>query len=350
MRRVFPAANDFEGLKPVLQEVKTRLFEREFEAAFGRQEFREAYAVRWSSGRALGYANLVAGLCEGEAREEEWVKRLIEGGGKNKARVVCFGGGAAEVVAFGALLRFLRSDARGIPEGIKIEGVEGLSLEDQDEDKSLMELVLVDAADWTSVVEKLQEGLATPPELSKYASASARANNASLVLPGAIKTTFTQRNVLETSAEELRTMIGQEAALVTLLFTLNELYSASIPKTTKFLLELTEAMPKGSLLLVADSPGSYSEAYVGGKQKADEDKRKYPMHFLMDYVLLNKGKKGGEQDDDEDEDDRSEAAKKEVKWEKMMTDESRWFRLDEGLKFPVSLESMRFQMHLFRRV
>ena len=39
------------------------------------------------------------------------------------------------------------------------------------------------------------------------------------------------------------------------------------------------------------------------------------------------------------------------KWEKVgQGEESKWFRLDERLKYPIELEDMRYQMHVYRRV
>jgi 25S rRNA (uracil2843-N3)-methyltransferase len=46
-------SDDFSRL---LQEIKQALFNREFAAAFGREDYLEAYAARWSPTRALCYA------------------------------------------------------------------------------------------------------------------------------------------------------------------------------------------------------------------------------------------------------------------------------------------------------
>lgn len=48
-RNVFEnALSNEDDLKKTLQEVKGALYERDFEKAFGKEEFLEAYAVRWS--------------------------------------------------------------------------------------------------------------------------------------------------------------------------------------------------------------------------------------------------------------------------------------------------------------
>jgi 25S rRNA (uracil2843-N3)-methyltransferase len=347
-RTTFPACNDFEALKPTLQEIKDALFRRDFDMAFGRADFLEAYAIRWSPSRALGYAQLMAWMCE-ERADDACVQRLVGGDDEQRpAKVVCFGGGAAEIMAFSALLRHLQpSDAAGRP-GLpsSSEDVSGdlqaLSISEGDTSPTILDLHLMDTADWASVLLKLQECLETPPTLSKYASATARATNASFLSPGAVKHSFTRADVLSCSVEDLRAAIGPDPALLTLLFTLNELYTASMPRTTSFLLMVTEAAPKGSLLLVVDSPGSYSETAVGNA-KEGEEKKKYPMSWLMDYALVPRPKKKAE--GDEGGEQESTPA-----WEKVISKDSLWYRLEEDLDYPVSLENMRFQVHVFKRV
>jgi 25S rRNA (uracil2843-N3)-methyltransferase len=58
----------------------------------------------------------------------------------------------------------------------------------------------------------------------------------------------------------------------------------------------------------------------------------------MDMTLTGNGKQERGKEEEE------------VKWEKLVSDESRWFRLQESLKYPIPLENMRCQVHLFRRL
>lgn len=346
-RTTFPASNDFEALKPTLQEIKDALFRRDFDMAFGRAEYLEAYAIRWSPSRALGYAQLMAWICE-ERADDPCFQRLVgDGAEQNQAKVVCFGGCAAEIMAFSGLLRHLRpTDAAGKPNSSSEDvskDLQALSISEADASPTLLDLHLIDTADWASVLSKLHACLETPPTLSKYASAAARATNASFLSPGTVKHTFTRKDILSFSTEDLQAAIGPDPALLTLLFTLNELYTASMPRTTAFLLKLTEAAPSGSLLLVVDSPGSYSEAAVGST-KEGEEKKKYPMSWLMDYALTPKPKKKATDDDESGEGESAHA------WEKVIAEDSVWYRLEEDLEYPVSLENMRFQIHVFKRV
>lgn len=294
-------ANRLESdIGPLLQEVKGHLFKRDFKTAFGRNDYLEAYAARWSPSRALGYLQVFAELKE--------ILNVFEKSEESHGKIVCLGGGAgAEIVALGGLLKYLERTETGNGSQLK------------------MEVAAIDIADYSSVVAKLVHHTTTAPILSKYASGAAKAANARLVDPDCFNVTSHQHDILNADFSVLEPLL-QGTAVVTLMFTLNELYSASLPLTQRFLLNLTACLPTGALLLVVDSPGSYSSVSLNGTEK------KYPMHWLMDHTLLAQGKKG-----------------EPASWTKLIEDESKWFRLDNTLKYPIELENMRFQLHLYRR-
>lgn len=336
-----------------LQEVKTALFNREFDKAFGREEYLEAYAARWSPTRALCYASVLSGIAPhlGEctdtiaATPAKPIKESVVGdtglsedgndaakhddsaglthntseNAIRKLKVLAIGGAAAEAVAFGSFLSQQNQRDATRPWA--------------------SDITLLDIAPWTNVVDKLRIGLTTPPTLSKYASAAAQAGNTALVRPEQLQSiSFRQQDVLALSKDELTSLIAapqpqsqSQPVLATLLFTLNELFTAGgIGKTTAFLLTLTSALPAGSLLLVVDSPGSYSETTVGKEAK------RYPMQWLLDKILLGTGARGDHDDDD-------------TAWEKVESTDSVWFRLGQELRYSIQLEDMRYQMHLYRR-
>jgi 25S rRNA (uracil2843-N3)-methyltransferase len=327
-----------ETLRPLLQSVKSALYERDFARAFGKEDFLEAYTVRWSPSRALCYAAILVDLQkhlieinhrpEKELGKEEHRDPLLS---QPTLRVACFGGGAAEVVAFGGFLRFLQHVTRRKDVMEDVSDInERLPDGSVSDCTTKIDLVLIDMAEWKAVVDKLHQGLVCPPPLSKYASASAREANLSLISGGIMTTKFHLDDILQLDLSQLLDRIGQTPMLLTLLFTLNELYTISIPKTTAFLLNLTLAATAGTLLLVVDSPGSYSETVVGS------EKKKYPMKWLMDHTLL--------------ETETSEGEKAVTNWQKLASEDSQWFRLPEGLRYPISLENMRYQIHLYRRI
>jgi 25S rRNA (uracil2843-N3)-methyltransferase len=348
-RDTFLGTREYEELKPILQEINDALTQKDFANAFRRTEFLEAYAVRWSPSRALAYANLLAYVCGVKAGKEQWIQSLVVSKQTTKvpSKIVCFGGGAAEIVAFAGLLRHLRSDATGRPDakgpnehGDISEPLDALSISDVKSASTIIDLHLIDSADWSATISKLHTSLGTPPVLSKYASTAARLANASFLTSHALSVSFTKANVLQSTADELCSMIGPDPTFLTLLFTLNDLYFQSISKTTAFLLKLTAAAPKDTLLLVVDTPGACSEVTAGPVEGNDEEEgkesKKYPMQWLMDKVLLDKGIK-------------KEDIEPVAKWEKIMSEESRLNKLEEGLRYPV-LENFRFQVHLFKRV
>ena len=93
-----------------IQKVKGHLFLREFSHAFAKQEYLDAYALRWSASRALGYLDI---LLHGDL-QDFWLGEISSRPDNNHAaddgppptksdsgacRVACIGGGGgAEVV------------------------------------------------------------------------------------------------------------------------------------------------------------------------------------------------------------------------------------------------------------
>ncbi|TVY55781.1 25S rRNA (uridine(2843)-N(3))-methyltransferase [Lachnellula cervina] len=361
-RDAFPGVLTSGTLQPLLQEVKAALYERDFSRAFGKSEYLEAYSVRWSPSRALCYLTILADIrkylteimqqpahgkdvlktaetnVDSQNRDLDPATRAadISKPGLNTA---CFGGGSAEVLAFGGFTQYMRDAShiqnRGtdsLPDG-EPSMMTNLSISDN---FPKVNLLLLDIAQWEDVVYQLHNGLAKPPLLSKYASAAAKATNPSLLTDGDMSTTFRSQDVLETTQDQFNDLLGKGPMLLTLLFTLNELYTTSIGKTTAFLLKMTMAAKPGSLLLVVDSPGSYSQTNIGTEAK------KYPMSWLIDHTLLEAQNSKAVTEDGE--------KKVPASWVKLVSEDSKWFRMPEDLRYPIPLENMRYQMHLYRRV
>ncbi|GAB0133889.1 hypothetical protein EsDP_00002283 [Epichloe bromicola] len=323
----FAAVLSSDRFPILLQEIKQALYRRDFGSAFGSEEYLETYAARWSPTRALCYASIFLGMrqymdempghadddddepgrttkeassrasepmgpdqgADGEASESEQPRPRL--------RMLCIGGCAAEHVAFASHLR--TTNRRG-------------------------SLKMLDSGPWAHVASLLQNSVTTAPPLSKYASASIKASNKPLLGTYQLDAAFTQADVLELAEGELAEVVGSRAQVVTLLFTLNELYTdGGLGKTTRFLRALAKVLPTDSLLLVVDSPGSYSEAAVG------KEKKRYPMQWLLNHTLL-------------------ESETPEYMWERLDSHDSIWFRIPEGLIYPIQLENMRYQMHLYR--
>ncbi|KFY35910.1 hypothetical protein V494_05494 [Pseudogymnoascus sp. VKM F-4513 (FW-928)] len=338
-----------DELSPTLQEIKAALFERDFARAFGTQKYLEAYAARWSPSRALCYASVII-----ELREHLDSFDMFARGTKRKAgdqdgedkesvapatRIVCLGGGAAEVIGIGGALRYLLNGSRPSPTDSSALPAESESIPDATTEEEaatplLCNLHLVDTADWAPTAASLTTALASPPTLSPHASARARAAAKALLPATTLSTTFHQLDAIALTPTQLADLSSPEPCIITLFFTLNELFTASTARTTAMLLSLSAVAP-GSVIIVIDSPGSYSEAAVGVE---GAEKRKYPMAWLLDHALLSQkivGEEGGEG---------------KAQWDKLLGEEARWFRLSEKLKYPIQLEDMRFQVHVYRRL
>lgn len=313
-----------DTLGAALQEVKQALFNREFDKAFGNEANLEVYAARWSPTRALCYESVLRtirphldSICLPDPPPGDDDGAATPG--PQTLRVVAIGGGAAELAALGGFLR--RTGGGG---------------DDDDDDGGDRDsplrgsILLLDSAPWAAVVARLRESLTTPPPLSRYASAAAREASRPAVAADRLSTAFEQVDVLALGRAGLSARVGGggRPVLATLLFTLNELFTAGgVGKTAAFLLDLTSALPAGSLLLVVDSPGSYSEAEVG------KQARRYPAQWLLDRVLLPTG---------------DAPVVEGRRWTKLESCDSVWFRLSEALDYPIPLEDMRYQMHLYR--
>ncbi len=317
-RHAFNDALSSPSLTATLQSVKQALYDRDFARAFGDPEHLAVYAARWSPTRALCYASVLDGISEhleplatsspvdsperGDQNEDE--EQTTSADNIQHLNVLSIGGGAAELVAFASFLSQHPTPLSG-------------------------SITLLDSGPWATVISQLTTALTTPPPLSKYASAAAKLSNAALIPPSHLTPTFLEQDALALDKPQLAPLLGTAPLLVTLLFTLNELFTAGgIGRTTTFLVNLTATIPFGSLLLVVDSPGSYSEASVGKEAK------RYPMHWLLDQILL---------------DTTEHAPVNGRRWVKLESCDSVWFRLaSEGLEYPIGLENMRYQMHLYR--
>lgn len=360
-----------DNLPAIIQNIKRELYNRDFEKAFGSEAHLKAYATRWSPSRALAYLDILCSLPHfsnqlrgfsrggaaqsGEAEHPPGTSEEVvhdthvderaamlqphtvrPTSSPGRIKIACLGGGAgAEVVAFAGYLRYLCSCITDIAQSSQQTSNSG------SETLIDFDVLAVDIAEWSTVVQNLSTGVSSPPPVSKYASAALKAVKGPLVNSDSFTVNFYRQDILNMDVPRMASIL-QDTALVTLLFTLNELYTSSMSGTTSFLLSLTYILEPGSLLLVVDSPGSYSTVDVGknaSKEDPPQAPKKYPMQWLLDHTLLEASTIGS-----------SRNTTSEGQWEKLISEESRWFRLPEGLKYPIELEDMRYQLHLYRRL
>lgn len=348
IRTTFPAVDEFSALAPVLREVREALEQRDYCTAFGTEDFREAYTIRWSPSRALTIANVLVWVCS-EMREASWVQNFFHIDQK-PSKIVCIGRGGSDFLACAALLK--HSHLSKLDEDPRLEssspdatttGIASLTtshLDLDDNDSAIVDLNLMDRHDWSGIVAKLHHTLTHPPPLSKYATAKAHASNTSAIPPNALNLAVNNLDILESGSTDLRAMIGTKPALITLFFTLHELYSISISKTTAFLSRLTSTAPKGSLLLVVDSPGA--DVTLPDRSNEGQEKR-YPLEWLLYRALLPPKSRPDAGTDSEEEEQPA--------WSKLIEGgHEKEYKLPAKLRFPGSLENSRCQVHLLERL
>lgn len=308
-----PMLEDPELRRSIIQEVKGHLYNRDFARAFGSQLYLHAYALRWGPSRALAYADLfsfldLTTLSRTTSRSGVLHVQRDEGAGRgpseDEANIMCIGAGSGSELAAWAAIFSLVSPPR-------------------------LTVTIVDVADWAQPLNQLREAIIEVPEKSPYPGiASKNHDDQPLLHTSQLHLDFRRHDVLECSQTELKSMLADKS-IVTIMFTLNEMFAKSTSSTTSFLLRLTDLIQMGSWLLVVDSPGSYSQVALG----KDGSIREYPLKWLLDYILLT----------------LTQNRPGQKRWEKHFADDARWFRIDRSLNYPLELENMRYQTHLYQR-
>lgn len=266
-------------LETQVQAVKGALYDRDYERAFGTQENLDAYVVRWSPSRALGYSALMQSL--------EPIKTLFQTQPDVKALTI--GGGAgAEVVALGSIALLNENE----PVRIKVTAV--------------------DVAEWGGVLDKIVHYIAG--NWYKQAASLEDALTQMSLDEAKFSVKFINHDILSLSPD---TYNLETLDLITSMFTTNELFALSKAGTVRFLRSLS-ACKKGTLLLLVESAGSYSQIQVGTKT--------FPVQFLIDHSLTSEGH-----------------------WKLLEGSDSKWYRVPSNIYYNLKLENMRFFFRLYER-
>lgn len=280
----FPKTFD-DQLMGLIQTLRGHLFNRRFAEAFNNPELSDAYAVQWAASRSLAYTDMFNRL------ESVLGESISAGHGETRISVVCIGGSAAELVALSHTRCFSRAD--------------------------VVSLSLLDGS--PSIASSLKE-LAEQCSMGRSNIITEINGDWDALKPGAIDRV---KEIVER---------GSEQVLICLMFTLNELYDSSVKETTRMLMDLSKQLPQGSFLMVVDSPGTYSGVNLqNGDKKGAEENRRYPMQWLLDRTLT--APKGDDTDS---------------QWRKLVSNDSCWFRVSDGLQYPLRLENTRYQLHLYQ--
>jgi 25S rRNA (uracil2843-N3)-methyltransferase len=250
------------ALPTIIQNIKSFLYDKQFLKVFEDESVLDAYAARWVPSRALAFREIIGG--------SEYLTRVLEGrkaGGVDKGkskevedeeldrtRVICLGGGAgSELLALAALV----SPQNSVPAGEPIPK----KPEDDDEEAEPIQVAtayptcdihLVDLGPYQSLLAKFTTALHEHMPTTRFTQ------------------TFHQADILAPSEPDLfETLIPEDSSsptIITLLYTLTELFIQSRPATINLLTRITRNSPKGTLFLVVDSANEEASALGVGKE------------------------------------------------------------------------------------
>lgn len=297
----------------IMKEVKELLFNKKYLICFGTKEiYRLAYTSRWVPSRALIYRKIM--------RESKEIKELLLNSLPGEIKtVLCLGGGAgSEVLALGSLLSKVKEEEWNL--------------------KGRIEVIAVDNCDWSKVLKSQEEAM-----LDNYSD-----------LEGQFKVSFLQSDILTSNSPSTSTLTStstststieptpsisspsisnlpvpyEKASLITLLFTISELFLQSRLLTLQLLSTLSNSTQSGTLLLIVES-ASLAQVSIGNSG------RTHALTTLLDYTLIEDGIGG-----------------KRASWKKLREEESIWYRMPLGAEefYPTKLENSRVIIRLYERL
>ncbi|KAM0790883.1 hypothetical protein ACM66B_004722 [Microbotryomycetes sp. NB124-2] len=286
-----------------LQQLKGALFDKDYERAFGGEtdDLRMIYSTRWVPARAVIYRRIfqensraIMTAIKGKAKQSD---DDDDDDPNSSTRVVMVGGGAgSEVVAFTSwIVEKLVNEGLVVPR---------------------LDIVPIDTADWTTVLKAQQAQLSElHPQLDSQ-----------------VKVTFLKDDILNLTTSTDKLINWSSTRLVTILFTISELFLQSRSKTFQLLSHISKQTLQGTLLLIVES-ASLALIPVGSSG------RNYPVGMLLDGVLtLDKGKQSHER----------------AQWECLQSEDAKWYRLpttEAAQVYPgQQLENTRVVLRLYRKL
>lgn len=256
----FQSTFQSKELQNDLRIIKDHFRERDYDSIFESSNWsiKTAYAAKYSASRALCYNHLFARIWNHLPASESTKNVLVVGGGAG-----------GELVAWSALLA-------------------------TDEAKKL-NLTIVDYADWTDVMESLQQSVRLEWGLTDQ----------SLLLQTRIQSILTPSDDDHFSKYHL----------ISFMFVMNELFvDGKRVEAMAMIQRLAAEMSSGALLLLVESAGSFSHVQIAT--------RSYMVYQLLD----------GLKDFDIVEQNDAE-----------------WYRVPSNLRYPLQLENMRYLFRLYRK-
>lgn len=165
----------------------------------------------------------------------------------------------------------------------------GLSVAAEELKLSRLNLKLLDIGNWDKIIEDL---------------------NTQFV---GLNVTVDQKDVLNDDSINY-----SNASIITILFTISELFIQSKAKSLQFLNKLTNDCQPGTKLLIAESVG-LSLVPVGQSGKT------YPITMILDHTLKSN-------------------------WRVLESQDAQWFRLSPDVQYPLKLENCRCIIRIYERI
>ncbi|KXS10043.1 hypothetical protein M427DRAFT_63095, partial [Gonapodya prolifera JEL478] len=327
------------------------------------------YSAEYVAGRALAYADLFS--------SEESVRNVLGRAKEDTVVVTCLGGGCgSEMVGLTACLMrnaFL-STSQSISTSAEFSAVSESQSSHQGTSKTGLIVHVVDFGDYANILDTLEHSMRSSWGLSRHQ----------------IGYSFHKADILDLFRPRMSDSQSQSittASIITLLFTLNELFRSSKKDTVGLVEGLVHKMRPGALLLCADSSGSFSELEIsttsnksGGEITASAKQSRKQAHTLGNARTSQT--RTATPKDPESSGENPEASGGRVvpvyrlldllatpsrsnprpHFELVYSTDARWFRVEDGVNaterggksfrgaYPVKVENMRYWCRILRKV
>lgn len=303
-----------------LQTIKGHFFRREYAQVFGDKESCIIYAVRYLPSRALAYSELftqrpILDLLYPPPPPRRPSEKKVEFVGKRKKIVAVGAGVGSELCALHLLPQLRRPE-------IDIDDTDMLEVLNRE-----LEIDVVDSADYNEFLSDL--------------TARLDQDRADVEGTSKVKYTYHREDILGWSESAAFTSMLAETTLLTFMFVFNELFASSKLQTMKLIASIAKHLPKGSHVLLIESAGDLSQVKLGMPQK---------------FVKFDKDVKEADDAQEEEEEEAGKGLMVYKFWdhlpgfEKVMSDDRRWFRLNPSLKYPLEMENVGYFARLYRKM
>lgn len=282
-------------LGKTIQKVKGFLYDRDYEAAFGTPERLNAYVYRWSPSRSFCYAHVFYKTLNNSNNKDKDKSSVTTTTSKNSKKsssarpvntseketkdnnnnainttpnkVLSIGGGACgEIVGYGHYLKRLQEEQRqeqdNSPTNLH-DNEEKDPAQQQQQQESSFQIDVIDMANWTSIIDKVKTSLSTTNSWG---------------IDSSPQISFIHKSILSMDPEEIKTLV-QSHNVITIFFTLNELFQQDKQQTIKLLQLIRTFAKSGTTVIFIESAGSYSDIQVG--------KKTFSIQMLVHYLMTS---------------------------------------------------------------